>query len=88
MGRLTAFLDASVLYSAPLRDLLLELAVSDPYRAKWSEAVHDEWMAALLRARPDLSRERPKSAEDYLDILRAQGLRGTVEAMVPFTTLL
>lgn len=50
-----AFLDASVLYPAPLRDLLLELAVSDCYRAKWSDAVHDEWIGALLRDRPDIN---------------------------------
>ena len=54
----TAFLDASVLYPAPLRDLLLELAVSDVYRAKWSDAVHDEWIDALLRTRDDLTRKR------------------------------
>lgn len=58
MGRFTAFLDASVLYPAPLRDLLLELATCDLYRAKWSDAVHDEWINALLRTRTDLTRER------------------------------
>lgn len=58
MPTLVAFLDASVLYPAPVRDLLLELAVSDLYRAQWSNAVHDEWIEALLRARSDLTRER------------------------------
>lgn len=58
MGTFTAFLDASVLYPAPLRDLLLELAVSDLYRAKWSNTVHEEWINALLRSRDDLTRER------------------------------
>jgi hypothetical protein len=48
LGNFTAFLDASVLYPAPLRDLLLELAVCDLYRAKWSNAVHEEWITALL----------------------------------------
>ena len=52
----TAFLDASVLYPAPLRDLLMELAVADLYRAKWSDAVHEEWMNAVLRTRGDLRR--------------------------------
>lgn len=52
MGGLTAFLDASVLYPAPVRDLLLELAVSDLYRAKWSNAVHEEWIGpSCARAR-------------------------------------
>jgi predicted nucleic acid-binding protein len=56
LGQFTAFLDASVLYPAPLRDLLLELAVADLYRAKWSDAVHEEWIKALLRTRRDLTR--------------------------------
>ena len=49
-----AFLDASVLYSAPLRDLLMHLAVRDLFQACWSDRVQDEWIAALLRNRPDL----------------------------------
>jgi len=57
-----AFLDASVLYPAPLRGLLLELAVSGFYRAKWSDAVHDEWIRALLRRRPDI----PQAASSAL----------------------
>jgi hypothetical protein len=52
--RITAFLDASVLYSAPLRDLLMHLARRDLFQAHWSDRVHDEWIAALLRNRPDL----------------------------------
>jgi PIN domain len=49
-----AFLDASVLYSAPLRDLLMHLALRDVFSARWSDRVQDEWMAALLRNRPEL----------------------------------
>jgi hypothetical protein len=56
LGNFTAFLDASILYPAPLRDLLLELAVADLYRAKWSDAVHEEWITAVLENRPDLTR--------------------------------
>jgi hypothetical protein len=53
--RLTAFLDASVLYSAPIRDLLMHLAVQDLFQARWSDRVHDEWIAALLHKRRDLT---------------------------------
>lgn len=67
MARFTAFLDASVLYPAPLRDLLLELAVSDLYRAKWSNAVHDEWINALLRTRNDLTRDRLERTRDLMN---------------------
>ena len=67
MKNFTAFLDASVLYPAPLRDLLLELAVSDLYRAKWSNAVHDEWIKALLSKRDDLTRERLERTRDLMN---------------------
>jgi predicted nucleic acid-binding protein len=67
LGSFTAFLDASVLYPAPLRDLLLELAVRDLYRAQWSNAVHDEWINALLRTRPDLTRERLERTRDLMN---------------------
>ena len=46
--------DACVLYPAPLRDLLLELAISELFAAKWIETIHDEWIRGLLRSRPEL----------------------------------
>ena len=46
--------DACVLYPAPLRDLLLELAISELFGAKWTEMIHDEWIRSLLRSRPEL----------------------------------
>ena len=58
VARFTAFLDASVLYPAAVRDILLEIATADLYFARWSNAVHDEWTNALLRDRPDLTAEQ------------------------------
>lgn len=68
MGNFTAFLDATVLYAAPLRDLLLELAVAGLYRARWSDAVHDEWITAVLRTRQDLTRARLERTRDQMNI--------------------
>ena len=48
-----AFLDASVLYPATLRNLLMHLAVAGVFRARWTDMVQDEWTSALLRDRPD-----------------------------------
>lgn len=67
MRTTVVFLDASVLYPAPLRDLLLELAVSDLFRAKWSASVQDEWIRALLRNRPDLTAERLERTRRLMD---------------------
>jgi uncharacterized membrane protein AbrB (regulator of aidB expression) len=47
-----ALLDANVLYPATLRDLLLQLAFSGLYRARWSAEIDDEWQRNLLAARP------------------------------------
>jgi len=44
----TVVYDACVLYPAPLRDLLMHLALSDLYRAKWSDMIHDEWIRNVL----------------------------------------
>jgi predicted nucleic acid-binding protein len=53
--RVVAFLDASVLYPALLRNLLMHLALRDLFQARWSDRVHEEWIAALLRNRRDLT---------------------------------
>lgn len=87
MAILTAFLDASVLYPAPLRDLLLELAVSDLYRAKWSYAVHEEWMNALLRARDDISRERLERTRDLMNAHVRDALVTDFEELINILTL-
>ena len=59
--------DASVLYPAPVRDLLIELAIEDMYSAKWSERIHKEWMENLLRKRPDLKREKLERTKKQLN---------------------
>ncbi len=54
----TVFLDANVLYPAPLRDLLLELAVADLYQARWSPIILDEMSWNLLKNRPDITQKQ------------------------------
>ena len=43
MTGITALLDANVLYPAPIRDIFLQLAVDDVFRAKWTADIHQEW---------------------------------------------
>jgi hypothetical protein len=57
-GSLCAFLDASVLYPVSLRNLLMRLTLAGLFQARWSAHVHDEWIRAVLRDRPDLPVER------------------------------
>lgn len=55
MTSFAALYDACVLYPAPLRDLLMHLALTDLYRAKWTNEIHDEWIRNVLADRDDLS---------------------------------
>ncbi|WP_284339987.1 PIN domain-containing protein [Devosia nitrariae] len=50
--------DACVPYPAPLRDILMELAGTGLFRAKWSARIHDEWTRNLLVNRQDLNPEK------------------------------
>ena len=61
------FLDASVLYPALLRNILMRLALHGLFRAHWSARVHDEWITALLRNRPDLDGERLANTRRLMD---------------------
>jgi hypothetical protein len=52
-----ALLDANVLYSAPLRDLLLQLAFVGVFQARWSEEIEAKWTRNLLLNRPELANQ-------------------------------
>ena len=67
MDRFTAFFDASVLYPASLRDLLMRLAVRGLFRAKWSALVHEEWIRGVLADRPDLTRKQLERTRALMD---------------------
>jgi predicted nucleic acid-binding protein len=63
MANFVALLDANVFYPAALRDLLLRIACSDLFKARWTEQIHDEWINALLRERPELKDKLKRTRE-------------------------
>jgi hypothetical protein len=67
MSDYTALLDANVLYPAPMRDILLQLAVTDLFRAKWTAEIHGEWIEALLRNEPQRNRAALERTRDLMD---------------------
>jgi len=71
MSRYTALLDANVLYPAPMRDLLIQLAHIGLFRARWSADIHREWIEALLRNEP----QRERSALERTRALMDQAVR-------------
>ena len=67
MTPLTVVYDACVLYPAPLRDLLMRLAMTGVFRARWTHEIHEEWMRNVLANRPDLSRKQLERTRDLMN---------------------
>ena len=67
MSDFTALYDANVLYPAPLRDLLMQLAMTELFRAKWTEEIHEEWIRNVLKNRTDLKREQLERTRDLMN---------------------
>lgn len=63
----TVIYDACVMYPAPLRSLLMYLALSGQFRARWSETIHQKWMRNLLADRPDLSADAVRRVRELMD---------------------
>ncbi len=73
--------DACVLYPAPIRDLLLRIALSGLVRARWSDQILDETFRTSVRPnqvstleQSEVLRNPPATIGELLDTLRAQGL--------------
>ena len=67
MATFTALYDACVLYPAPLRDLLMHLAMTDLFRARWTDQIHDEWIRSLLKNRLDLKSEQLERTRELMN---------------------
>ncbi len=83
----TALFDANVLYPAPLRDILLQLAVKDLFRAKWTADIHREWIDALLRNEPNRSRATLERTRDLMDKATRDALITDYQSLIPCFTL-
>lgn len=87
MSHYTALLDANVLYPAPMRDLLLQLAVTDLFKARWSADIHREWIEALLREQPHRDRASLERTRDLMDHHTRDALVTGYQALVPALAL-
>jgi predicted nucleic acid-binding protein len=87
MSSFTAVYDACVLYPAPLRDLLMHLALSDLFRAKWTDQIHDEWIRNILKDRPDLKPKHLQRTRDLMNVHVRDCLVTDYEKLIPSITL-
>ncbi|QEH31758.1 hypothetical protein OJF2_02230 [Aquisphaera giovannonii] len=63
----TAIVDACVLYSAPVRDLLVRPAQAGVFHARWTADIHDEWIRNVLKNNPRLTRPRLERTRSLMD---------------------
>jgi hypothetical protein len=75
--------DACVLYPYSLRDLLIQVALTDLYRLRWTDEIHDEWINSLLQNRPDLDRGRLLRTRDLMNKAVPDSLVTGYEALIP-----
>jgi predicted nucleic acid-binding protein len=80
---LTVVYDANVLYPAPLRDLLMYLAMTDLFAARWSNDIHEEWITGVLRNRPDLTGAKLERTRRFMDKSVRDALVTGYEALIP-----
>ncbi len=59
--------DANVLYSAPLHNLLMRLALEDILLARWTRKIYDDWICNVLENRKDLRREQLERTSDLMN---------------------
>ena len=83
MTGFTALLDANILYPAPMRDIFLQLAVDDLFRAKWTADIHREWINALLRNEPHRDRATLVNTCDRMDQATRDCLVTGYETLIP-----
>lgn len=64
---ITILFDSSVLYPAPIRDIIIELGINGMYQAKWTEQIHEEWITNLLENRNDLQRPQLNRTKELMN---------------------
>ena len=60
----------------------MHLALLDAFRAKWSEAIHDEWIRNLLKSRADLRREQLGRTRELMNLHVGDALVENYESLI------
>jgi predicted nucleic acid-binding protein len=87
MSHFTVVYDACVLYPAPLRSFLMYLAMTDLYRARWSNDIHEEWMHNVQKDYPGFTRQQAEKIRDLMNAHVADCVVTGYESLVPALTL-
>lgn len=75
-------LDANVLYSQNLRDVLVQLASDQIFEARWSAEIHAEWKRNVLANRPDLATQKLDYTQFLMDKFNPRALVSGFEPLI------
>jgi PIN domain len=78
-----ALYDACVLFPPSLRDFLVWLAITGACRARWSDAIHDEWIRGVLDQRPTVLKASLDRCRELMDRNVPESLVSGYEGLVP-----
>ena len=83
----TVIYDACMLYPAPLRSLLMYLALTDLFRARWTNDIHEEWMRSVRKGYPDITQPQAERVRDLMNAHVRDCLVTGYEFLIPRLTL-
>ena len=84
---ITAIYDANILYSAPLRDLFIRLALAGLVRARWTDAIHEEWIRNVVQNQPTITREKAERVRELMNLSVRDCLVAGYEGLIESLTL-
>ncbi len=85
--KVSAVLDACVLYHPSLRDLLLWLAVVEAYSPRWTEEIHAEWIRNVLAKNPSAKPAQLERTRRLMNQSVADCIVSGYEYHIPFLSL-
>ncbi|MEA1653118.1 PIN domain-containing protein [Nitrospirillum sp. BR 11164] len=63
------------------------MAATELFRARWTDAIHDEWIRNVLKNRPDLTREQLRWTRERMDASVIDCLVSGYEHLTPTINL-
>lgn len=82
-----AVCDACIPYPFHLRNVIVQAAVDRLFHARWTDAIHDEWMQNLIANTPELSPDRLMAAKRLMDLALPEARIAGYEQHIPTINL-